>query len=455
MQSPNHRVLLILVVVLVVLLLFSGLYTYGFRSQAECAFPQSQISPTANNPGGQSDSPVLDQQRLTTQLESGEAYQRKIGQLGTDMPKLQSFISNSKDLIVHAVYYDDRVRCGHKNSSVFLVAVKKTILRQNLIIGCAVGAHTTSEFDAHLIGESYLMHMFFSHFTHEEILVNCFDLPVVNGSRAFIIYRKSNSSANVTLAESENRLMIPAPRRPPADQGKSFTILTCTKTFDRPPWIIEWLRYQKALGIDHVHMAADDSFVRAGGMMSRYIKQLISEGYLSITIWQNRLNGNEIWYHSQGLLLEDCIYRFRGTYDHVSILDTDDFFIPRIPGLTSMHYYVQRWCGHPLIGSCALRWINYYPDCGLTGEVGADGNVTSKLAASLHNQEFHPKSIHRLSVILDAATHYAAQLMIGYRSVEIPPDAAYVAHVRKSRQPPKDLLNANPGGSGNCKKSNK
>lgn len=452
MQSPSYRILLILVVVLIVLLLFSGLYNYTLKWQAECVFPTSQISTTTSTPGEPSDSPVLYQQRLANQLESGEAYKRKNGKLGSDMPELKSFISDSKDLIVHAVYYDDRVRCGHQNSSVFLVAVKKTILRQNLIIGCAVGAHATSEFDAHLIGESYLMHMFFSHFTHEEILVNCFDLPVKNGSRAFIIYKREKNSANVTLAESENPLMIPAPRQPRTVPGKK-TILTCTKTFDRPPWIVEWLRYQKTLGVDHVHLAADDSFVRAGGMMSQYIKQLISEGYLSVTIWKIRLNGNEIWYHSQGLLLEDCIYRFRGTYDFVSILDTDDFFTPRIPGETSMLYYINRWCGHQLIGSCAFRWINYYPDCGLTGEVGADGNVTSKLAASLHNQEFHPKSIHRLSVILDAATHYAAQLMVGYRSVEVPPDAAYVAHVRKNRQPPDDLLNANLGGSGHCKKS--
>ena len=452
MQSPSSRVLLTLIVALIVLLLFSGLYNYKFKSQAECVFPPSQISTTTSNPGEPSDCPVLDQPRLADQLESGEAYKRRNGKLGSDMPELMSFISDSKDLIVHAVYYDDRARCGHQNMSVFLVAVKKTILRQNLIIGCAVGAHATSEFDAHLIGESYLMHMFFSHFTHEEILVNCFNLPIKNGSRAFIIYKREKNSANVTLAESENPLMIPAPRRPPSAKGKK-TILTCTKIFDRPPWIIEWLRYQKTLGIDHVHLAADDSFVRAGGMMSQYIKQLISEGYLSVTIWKNRLNGNEIWYHSQGLLLEDCIYRFRGTYDFVSILDTDDFFIPRIPGETSMLYYINRWCWHDLIGSCALRWINYYPDCGLTGEVGADGNVTSKLAANLHNQEFHPKSIHRLSVILDAATHYAAQLMVGSWSVEIPRDAAYVAHVRKNRQPPKNLLNANPGGSGNCKKS--
>lgn len=429
------RVVLVFLLALVVVLILGGLYT--LKSPTRCELPQARQNPLL--PPAPPTAPNIS----TVQRELGQSGKRKVSSFLSGLRPLdpQPF---SKDVIVHAVYYDGRVRCGHQNASVFLVAVKKKILKHNLIVGCVVGKHATAQFDAHLIGESYLMHMFFSHFTHEEILVNCFDLPVQNGSRALIVYRKSNDSMNITLAESESPLMIPSPRQPPSRTNNyKFTILTCTKVFGSPPWLTEWLHYQKALGIDHVHLAAEDSFVRTGGLQNQYVKQLISEGYLSVAVWQNHLNGNEIWYHSQGLLLEDCIYRFRGTYDYVSILDTDDFITPRIPGQTALHYYVNRWCSHPLIGSCALRWMNHYPDCGLKGQVGEDGNVTSKLVFDKHDQEFHPKSIHRLSDILDAATHYAAQLMIGYRTVEIPQEAAYVAHIRKNKKP-----------SGGCPKSN-
>ena len=431
-MQQSWRVLFIAVVVLVVVLTLGGLYTRKSPTRCEPLRVQSQQNPLPLAP------PTTTTPNISTVdhvLGVHEADKGKIGRfLSTLHPsKTQPF---SKDLIVHAVYYDDRARCGHQNASVFLVAVKKTILKQSLIVGCVVGDHATAYFDAHLIGESYLMHMFFSHFTHEEILVNCFDLPVNDGSKAFIVYRKSKDAENITMAESEFPLMIPLPRQAPSKaHNYKFTILTCTKVFGRPPWLTEWLHYQKALGVDHVHLAAEDSFVRLGGMQNQYVKQLISEGYLSVAVWQNHLNYSEIWYHSQGLLLEDCIYRFRSTYDYVSILDTDDFFTPRIPGVTSLHYYVNRWCSHALIGSCALRWINHYPDCGLKGQVGEDGNVTSKLLSDKHVQEFHPKSIHRLSDILDVATHYPGQLMIGYRTVEIPQEAAYVAHVRKNQQP--------------------
>jgi len=258
------RVVLVFLLALVVVLILGGLYT--LKSPTRCELPQARQNPLL--PPAPPTAPNIS----TVQRELGQSGKRKVSSFLSGLRPLdpQPF---SKDVIVHAVYYDGRVRCGHQNASVFLVAVKKKILKHNLIVGCVVGRHATAQFDAHLIGESYLMHMFFSHFTHEEILVNCFDLPVQNGSRALIVYRKSNDSMNITLAESESPLMIPSPRQPPSRSNNyKFTILTCTKVFGSPPWLTEWLHYQKAMGIDHVHLAAEDSFVRTGGLQNQYVK---------------------------------------------------------------------------------------------------------------------------------------------------------------------------------------
>lgn len=72
---------------------------------------------------------------------------------------------------------------------------------------------------------------------------------------------------------------------------------------------------------------------------------------------------------------DDCIYRFIGTYDYVFIVDTDDFFVPRVPGELTIHYYIKNWCQGA--GTCQLSWVRYYPDCGLgtTGEDGAEGGL--------------------------------------------------------------------------------
>ena len=51
---------------------------------------------------------------------------------------------STQDLIVRAAYFDDRPRGNHRNSTVLLVEVRISILKQNRIVGCAVGKHATT-----------------------------------------------------------------------------------------------------------------------------------------------------------------------------------------------------------------------------------------------------------------------------------------------------------------------
>ena len=52
---------------------------------------------------------------------------------------------STQDIIVRAAYFDDRPRGNHRNSTVILIEVRVSILEQNLIIGCAVGEHATTD----------------------------------------------------------------------------------------------------------------------------------------------------------------------------------------------------------------------------------------------------------------------------------------------------------------------
>ena len=367
--------------------------------------------------------------------------------IGNSSNKLQEVVTEplptfepSKELFVRSVYFDDRPRDGHKNSSVFLVVAVRNITKNNLIVGCQVGRAKAKAFEVTLIGETPLWRAFYDFINHEEVIVTCYDLLVKNGSDAYISYRGVRDK-EIHLAASERPLMIPTPRLPPVSEESkkfNFTVVTCAKIFSSPPWLEKWLTYQKTIGIDHVHLDAEDSFQKKGEMDKPYIVEALNSGFLSINIWVQWLNGKEVWYHNQGLMYEDCAYRFRGTYDYIVLLDTDDFFTPRVSGENKIHYYIHKYCSAPAIGSCKLKWIEYYPDhYGLTNASDADGNVTRRLGNYSHYIQGNPKSLHKTKVVLDAATHYVFKMVNGYRIERVPQGVAYVAHVRKGKHPPK------------------
>lgn len=355
----------------------------------------------------------------------------------------------SKDVLIRAVYFDDRPRNNHKNTSVFLVLIWKELTDKKLVTGCQVGENRAEKFTVKLIGETKMWRIYpnYNKINHEEALVHCYDLPVEDGAEAYLYFRVSENSTVEKRVKSERPVMVPATRiRPSSVAGLKYnlTIMTCTKVYGNPPWLKQWLEYQKSIGVDHVHLIADESFFRGiSKEMSYLLEELIASGFLSIDIWIVwLLNGKEVWYHNQGLILEDCIYQFRGTYDYIFILDTDDFFTPRVPGEPKAQYYVDKLCVKDNKGTCKFRWVEYYPDhFGLNETIPIpDGNVTMQLKNYTHLNQGNRKSVHRSQAIVDSATHYAFEMLPGYNRVEVPIELAYVAHIRKGKKPATDKM---------------
>ena len=344
----------------------------------------------------------------------------------------------SRNLIVRAVYYDRRPRDGYINATVFLIEVHKHLLGNKSIVGCGVGNMVSTDLTIRLSKNSFWVHKYFPHLTHDVAMVDCFDLPVEAGLKAFLWYRKNiaNSHAeDLIRVESERPCFVPAPKQTyNEDDTKIVTCVAIVRDF--PPYFSEFLRYQKHLGVDHIYMTGEDSFIRNGGFQSdEYVLRAVHEGYISFTFWHPWLSEDHIFYHSQMLAHQDCIYRFQGTYDYAFIIDSDDFFIPLVPDAKSLDYYVNNYCH---FGSCIFPWIEFYPDCGVQWErLGQHGNVTNTLVSHVSMRRVHAgKSIHRVSAILDAGTHKPQVLLDGYHWMRIPPSVAYVAHVRRNREPP-------------------
>ena len=357
-------------------------------------------------------------------------------------------ISKSKNVIVRAAYFDDRPRNGHKNATVFMLQVRKQLLGLNssLIMGCGVGQHAAAagRYNIRPCGSVVFnswIHKNYPDLTHDEIMLDCFDLPAQNGSPAFIIYKPNFHSSLARIAHSEHPFLIPAPLQRHYSHNYNFKILSCVKIFRTPIWLVEWLHYQKAIGIDHVHMTVQNLFLNIHEQS--YLRQAVREGFVTVDEWHQWLNDSEIYYHSQTLAYADCIYRYRGAYDYAFILDTDDFFVPMNPGEKRLHYYVNRWCKDS--ASCAFSWIEYYPDCGLKGEPGIDGNMTKVLNSTVHVERKVGKSLHKLSMVMNIGPNQAESVILKARAlsvnyhhgiVKIPDDEAYVAHIRGDKQPP-------------------
>ena len=351
----------------------------------------------------------------------------------------------SKDVIVHTAYFDQRPRKNHTNVTVIFLTINRTIMDSGWVIGCGVDGKDASAFSLYSVFENTLMHIWLGDkpFIYENMEVLCYDMPGKNGSEVFVVYKTAQNSRKIKIV-SQYPLYIPAPRVTPSGDY-NFTTVTCTKIHDRgASFIHEFIQYQKTLGVDHVHISILDLFIKDKGfddliINDTFLWNLYKEGYLTFSVWkewyaQSNDTGGELQLHSEILRKLGCIYRFMGTYDFAMPLDTDDFFVPRIPGKTKLKDYILQYCYSKPFGSCQFKWVYHYPQCGIVGKV-VDGNVTKHLKTKIYNPDtyLNYKSVHSTKAIVDASFHDARCqkcLRPGYRMVYIPTSIAYVAHNR-------------------------
>ena len=342
----------------------------------------------------------------------------------------------SKSVVVRRAYFDNRTRDGHSNAVVFLLEIKRSVTA-TMFTGCRVG-------DA----ESYKIHFrrpkqYFwaiseKHVTKNVALIDCYDVHGAKDGDPAYLKLDNHGSAELKGEEvkSQQNLLVPI-----RINHSSPTVVTCIATvhFDKNPpsedgVLYQWLRYQKTVGIDHVHMIAEDTFVSAGGMDNSYIKEAVKENYLSVDFWPRWFNQTEMFYSSQHLAYNDCLYRFMGVYDYIVFSDSDDFFVP-LKTSKSIKTYLKRWCSGN-ISTCKFQWRQFYPDCGWSPErVGADGNLTATVYYSKTTQRQETKCGHQTQALLDAGVHSAMAVLSGYKANKVSSKEAYFAHLRKGKTP--------------------
>ena len=350
----------------------------------------------------------------------------------------------SKTLVVRCAYFDHRKRHGHNNAVVFMLEMKRS-LGSYAFRGCRVGPLESSvvKFRKSIAYKWAINNV---NVTQNVAFVDCFDVyGVRDGDPAFLAFSNLEfGSLKVESVEVQSQRSLIVPQslensKVPPSQPLVVTCLSTVRVGEIPPskdgMLYQWLRYQKTIGVDHVHMIAEDTFAATGGFSHSIIQNALKEGFLSIDFWPRWFNTTEIFYSSQHLASTDCVYRFQGVYDYVIIADSDDFFVP-LGKKKSIKEYLKRWCSGKK-ASCNFEWHQVYPECGWSPEsVGPDGNLTATVHSQKRKKLRNVKSAHQIHALVEVGRHSAMSLMRGYqyRSM-IPFEQAYFAHVRKGYTP--------------------
>ena len=339
----------------------------------------------------------------------------------------------------------------------FLIGASQAAYQSHAIAGCGVDSAMGTSFKVRYVYEDIRQHRWRKFLKleiqkYQQLIVECYGITIDGEARSFLLYY--NKSMNILMrVYSSDLVVVPAARVTPKSNS-NITSVVCTKALSRGvPWLPEFLRYQKTLGVDHVHVAVLDTFMKDGGYHNilandSFFLRGVEEGFITIQVWKewyNSTNDNEWFYYGNTLMYLDCVYRYRGTYDFVSLLDTDDFLTIRVPDM-SYKDFILKYCYLEGIGSCSFKWLFYYPGlCGMKGKVGEDGNVTANIVPHHVGREQggNYKSIHLSGAIRDSSFHDASCsecLLEGYRAILIPENIAYMAHNRMSSQYKKERL---------------
>ena len=375
--------------------------------------------------------------KLSTSIDTNDPTETT-DQKPTQVIQLPFQIAVSKahrHVLPRAAFFDRRKRGKFKNATVILAHVKKAAIEQNLIIACKVDGHQTNSFKIQVMKMNGWIHANHPECTHDNVLILCYDTPGRIGSRVSLVYTNPDNESQHLETESEHPLYVPHNNNNNQNIERSrSTVMVCTTVYNTPPYFSEWLHYQRALGVDMVYINAQQSFLESKEFNDTFFQGLLADGFVQLKVWQEYLNTREVFYHSQLLYYQNCLYRFQGIHDYAVMVDTDDFVIVR-SNTTLQHcldnLFVKNW------GSTRLRWVRYYePRCGLnfTGRIVTshdDGNLTQYMNFSSASREKNFKSIHKLSTTLEVEVHEVGELLPGYRWTIAPDNIIYAAHIKK------------------------
>ena len=341
------------------------------------------------------------------------------------VPFHKSYSENYTYLIPRAAFFDKRVRGNYTNATVILTHVIKSLVK---LVGCIVDGQHTSKVELRPVNIKGWIHQYHPECTHDDVLIYCFNTPGHNNSKVSVMYENPKNNSEIFITDSEHPLFVPKSR----ENSKEFasSVMVCTTAFGTPPYVGAWLRYQKTLGIDLVYINAAESFLYGDSFDDTFLQESLENGFVQLKVWKEYLKHGALWYYSQSLHYQGCVYRFQGVYNYAIMSDFDDFVIPA-DGKDIIEILQSLFNQRPMLGGIQLDWIQYFePNSGFNYDEILAGKFAQYVEAEPVKKEHNPKSIHKLTATSDVGIHFVAGRIEGYTKMSAPKDTVYMAHFK-------------------------
>ena len=376
-------------------------------------------------------SQVSNKQNLAHNLQS----QPKLNSSNKFHPLCDKYFKSAEgdsDLLVvpRRAYYDSRNAWKSTKGNVVVVLVEMSDLAFDSIYACEINGYHTAAMDDLREDTGWVRSNFKGH-THSLVFVFCIFVPteaLLNGASVNLIHKRKEDIC-YSRVETEHPLVV-RPNYKHFEKGPN-SVVVCIAIFGNPPYFNEWLKYQKHLGPDLVHIATDSSFSLNATKHYPFLQEALDSGFATMEVWRNPL-GKRVFWHSQLVKYQDCMLKYLGVYQYAFMLDFDDFFNPLLPQHKGMHYYIEKFFeGQPKLTTGYVKWLNYCESPDVL-HVPQNGNLTATLKdySKTSSISSGAKAIHRIDGVLYVGIHNSFTQVKGYHSSWTDSSLAYVAHLR-------------------------
>ena len=321
------------------------------------------------------------------------------------------------------VYYDNRtVLTTGRNTVCILAEITNRVLRNNSIVACEMNGHKTKQvkvyedFTAKWIRTRKKAVKYFFAF------IKCagFSYDIIrNHSIPKVIYKSRNGSL-IPVPTEHPLIVFPEPihNNFTLESGREKSIVICTTMYGHPPRFNEWLKYQKTIRVNRVHLNVERNFVENATQVYPFLGEALKSGFVTMEVWEYRIK--TVYYYSHSIKIQDCVMRHRGIFYYAFVQDSDDLFTPMVPNQVDIHYYLDRLFVNGNLGCVIIHWKTYNckPNPDLLKEI-KDGNVTKSVNLNSFKMHKYGKAISRLDGVDIVSVHTVPILIHNYTLLNI------------------------------------
>ena len=372
--------------------------------------------------------------------ESNQALKDKASNESSFLPICNKYYKDAhKDsnllVIPRRAYYDHRsvwYQPERGGGKVVVLLTEMSDLAINTIKACKINGHITTSHTVIKENTNWVRKKF-PHLTYSTVIVKCLRVPseaLEHGGKVHLIHKQETDNC-YSQVESEQPLVVKHHKPGFVEKGQD-SVLICISVFKRPQFFNEWLKYQKHIGIDRIHVAADPSFSVNATSAYPYLREALDSGFVTMEVWSNPL-GEKVYYYSQLLKLQDCVMQNEGIFQYALLLDSDEFFNPLIAKEKSIGFYVRNLYQYKNVATVCFKWVKYF--CQVHPSRAADtGNLTATLDDYTDIRiRSERKCMHKLSGVLFIDIHSVNMAVKGFSIVNAR-NIAYIAHFKPKDQ---------------------